>query len=71
VLIIRGGRLVDIARRSAEAPDILVDGDTISAVVPAGAAAPPDAQVIDARGTFGGQLSRLLPIKLSPYNIGS
>ena len=50
MLIIRGGRVIDIARRSAEPRDILVDGDTITAVVPAGAAAPSDAQVVDAKG---------------------
>jgi guanine deaminase len=49
MLIIRGGRVIDIARRSAEPRDILVDGDTISAVLPAGAAAPPGTQVMDAQ----------------------
>jgi guanine deaminase len=50
MLTIRGGRVIDIARRTAEPRDVHVDGDTITAVVPAVAAAPPGAQVVDAAG---------------------
>ena len=38
--IIRGGRLLDIAARTAEFADILVEGNTISAIGAAGLAAP-------------------------------
>jgi guanine deaminase len=50
MLIIRGGRIIDIAGRRADLRDVLIEGDTISAVVPAGAVAAVDAQVLDARG---------------------
>ena len=48
--IIRGGRLLDIARHAAEPADILVDGDTIREVGPPGMAAPADAVPFDAAG---------------------
>jgi 5-methylthioadenosine/S-adenosylhomocysteine deaminase len=50
VAVIRGGRLLDAARRRADAADILVEGDTIRAVGPAGMKAPAGATVVDARG---------------------
>ena len=50
VTVIRGGRLLDAARRRADAADILVEGDTIRAVGPAGMKAPAGATVVDARG---------------------
>ena len=46
--IIRGGRLLDIAARTAEFADILVEGNTISAIGAAGLAAPDGAVEIDA-----------------------
>ena len=52
ITVIRGGRLLDAARRRADAADILVDGDTIRAVGPAGMKAPAGATVVDARGMF-------------------
>ena len=50
ITVIRGGRLLDATRRRADAADILVEGDTIRAVGPAGMKAPADATVVDARG---------------------
>jgi len=47
--VIRGGRVVDIARRTAEPRDIVVAGDTITDVVTPGTAVA-DARVIDASG---------------------
>ena len=41
--IIRGGRLLDIERHSAEPADVLVEGDTVRAIGPPGLAAPVDA----------------------------
>ncbi|MBI1733956.1 MAG: amidohydrolase [Candidatus Rokubacteria bacterium] len=49
-LVIRGGRVVDVARRSADARDIIVTADTITEVGPPGLAAPADARVVDASG---------------------
>ena len=49
-LVIRGGRLVDVARHAAEPTDILIEGERIVTVGAPGAAAPADARVIDARG---------------------
>jgi guanine deaminase len=46
--ILRGGRLLDIARRAAPPADILIEGDTIAEIGPPGLAAPPDAATIDA-----------------------
>jgi 5-methylthioadenosine/S-adenosylhomocysteine deaminase len=46
--IIRGGRLVDVARHRADLADILIVGDTIAAIGPAGLAAPADAKAVDA-----------------------
>ncbi|MBV8192187.1 MAG: amidohydrolase [Alphaproteobacteria bacterium] len=46
--ILRGGRLLDIAHRTAAPADILVAGDTIAEIGPPGLAAPPDAAPIDA-----------------------
>ncbi len=46
--IIRGGRLVDAARHRADLADILIVGDTIAEIGPAGLAAPDDAKAIDA-----------------------
>lgn len=50
VAVIRGGRLLDAARRRADAADILVEGATIRAIGPAGMKAPAVATVVDARG---------------------
>jgi guanine deaminase len=50
VTLVRGGRLLDATRRRADAADILVEGDTIRAVGPAGMKAPAGAAVVDARG---------------------
>ncbi|MFM8546669.1 MAG: amidohydrolase family protein [Betaproteobacteria bacterium] len=47
--VIRGGRLVDPATRSAPRRDILIRDDTIIEIGRSGMAAPPDAQLIDAR----------------------
>ncbi|MGH7310785.1 MAG: amidohydrolase family protein, partial [Candidatus Rokuibacteriota bacterium] len=47
--IIRGGRVLDIARRRAEAADVLVEGDTIREIGPPGLAAPAAARAFDAR----------------------
>ena len=48
--IIRGGRLLDIARHAEEPADILVEGDTIREIGPPGMAAPADAATLDATG---------------------
>ena len=48
MVVIRGGRLVDIKGRKADAKDILIDGDTIREIGPPGLAAPEDARVVDA-----------------------
>ena len=48
--IIRGGRLLDIARHAAEPADILVEGDTVREIGPPGLAAPPDTATLDASG---------------------
>jgi 5-methylthioadenosine/S-adenosylhomocysteine deaminase len=50
VTVIRGGRLLDIRAHRADLADILVTGDTVTAVGPPGLAAPPDARVMDAHG---------------------
>ncbi len=47
--VIRGGRLVGTGGRRAELADILIVGDSVAEVGPAGLAAPADAIVIDAR----------------------
>jgi guanine deaminase len=47
--IIRGGRLLDIAKRTAAPADILVKGDTIAAIGRPGLKAPAGATEIDAR----------------------
>ena len=46
--IIRGGRLLDIARHTAEPADILVEGDTVREIGPPGMDAPPDTATLDA-----------------------
>src|SRR5262245_65620999 len=46
--IIRGGKLLDIAKRAALPADILIKGDTIAEVGRPGLAAPAGAAVIDA-----------------------
>jgi 5-methylthioadenosine/S-adenosylhomocysteine deaminase len=46
--IIRGGRLLDVAKRSAAPADILIKGDTIVEIGRPGLAAPAGATVIDA-----------------------
>lgn len=46
--VIRGGRVVDATRRCAEASDILIEGDTIISVGPAGMEAPAHAGVVRA-----------------------
>src|SRR5258705_9264092 len=47
--IVRGGKLLDIARRKAVAVDILIKGDTIAEIGRPGLAAPAGATVIDAK----------------------
>ena len=47
--IIRGGKLLDAARRRATAADILVKGDTIAAIGRPGMSAPAGATIIDAK----------------------
>lgn len=47
--IIRGGKIVNIAKHRADAADILIAGDTIVEIGKPGMAAPADAIVIDAR----------------------
>lgn len=47
--IIRGGKLLDTARRKAAPADILIKGDTIAEIGRPGLAAPAGATVIDAR----------------------
>ena len=47
--IVRGGKLLDIAKRSAPPVDILIKGDTIAEIGRPGLAAPADAVVLDAR----------------------
>ncbi|MBM3648129.1 MAG: amidohydrolase [Alphaproteobacteria bacterium] len=47
--IVRGGKLLDIAKRSAQPVDILIKGDTIAEIGRPGLAAPAGATVIDAR----------------------
>jgi 5-methylthioadenosine/S-adenosylhomocysteine deaminase len=46
--VIRNGRVLDIERHCAPAADILIDGDTITQIGPAGLAAPADAVLVDA-----------------------
>lgn len=48
--IIRNGRIADIRRHRAEPADILIEGDRIVAIGPAGMEAPDDAAAIDATG---------------------
>jgi guanine deaminase len=48
--VIRGGRVFDAIRRDAAPADILVVGDTIAVIGPAGMKVPADAKRIDARG---------------------
>ncbi|MBI4183700.1 MAG: D-aminoacylase, partial [Proteobacteria bacterium] len=48
-LVVRGGRLVDARKRRADPADILIEGDTILEVGPAGLAAPGDAEVVPAK----------------------
>lgn len=50
MVVVRGGRLVDIAKHTAPFVDILIEGDTIKEVGRPGLAAPADAKVVDARG---------------------
>src|SRR5438309_5536900 len=50
--IIRGGRVLDIRAHRADAADILVTDDTITETGAPGLPAPPDATVLDARGTL-------------------
>src|SRR5882724_5591473 len=47
--IVRGGKLLDIAKRKAVPADILIKGDTIAEIGRPGLAAPAGATVIDAR----------------------
>jgi 5-methylthioadenosine/S-adenosylhomocysteine deaminase len=49
VTVIRGGRLLDARAHRADAADIVVTGDTISAIGAPGLTAPPGATVVDAR----------------------
>ncbi|MYD99802.1 MAG: amidohydrolase, partial [Alphaproteobacteria bacterium] len=48
--IVRGGRLLDIERHTADPADILIEGDTIHTVGPPGMEAPEGAAVRDAGG---------------------
>lgn len=48
--VLRGGKLLDIARRAALPADILVRGDTIAEIGPPGFAAPEGAAAVDATG---------------------
>ena len=50
MIVIRGGRVLDIARRTAEAADILVRDDVIAEIGRPGLPAPGEARPIDARG---------------------
>ncbi|MCI0546167.1 MAG: amidohydrolase family protein [Candidatus Rokubacteria bacterium] len=47
--VFRGGRVLSLPEHRGEAADVLLEGDAIRAVGPPGLAAPPDAEVIDAR----------------------
>jgi guanine deaminase len=47
--VIRGGKLLDLAKRKAVPVDILIKGDTIAAIGPRGLPAPAGAATIDAR----------------------
>jgi 5-methylthioadenosine/S-adenosylhomocysteine deaminase len=47
--IVRGGKLLDIAKRKAQPADILIKGDTIAEIGRPGLAAPAGAAVVDAR----------------------
>jgi cytosine/adenosine deaminase-related metal-dependent hydrolase len=47
--IIRGGRVLDIARRRADTADVLVENGTIREIGPPGLAAPTEARLFDAR----------------------
>ena len=47
--VIRGGRILSLPAHRGEPADVLLEGDTIRAVGPPGLAAPPEAEVIDAR----------------------
>src|SRR4029077_8824023 len=47
--IVRGGKLLDIAKRKASPADILIKGDTIAEIGRPGLAAPAGAAVIDAK----------------------
>ncbi|HEV7543765.1 MAG TPA: amidohydrolase family protein, partial [Reyranella sp.] len=47
--IVRGGKLLDIAKRKAVPADILIKGDTIAEIGRPGLAAPAGATVVDAR----------------------
>ncbi len=51
-VIIRGGRLLDVATRSAPPADLLVQGGRITAIGAPGMPAPPDARVFDASRTL-------------------
>jgi 5-methylthioadenosine/S-adenosylhomocysteine deaminase len=50
VTVIRGGRLLDTRAHRADAADIVVTGDTISAIGAPGLTAPPGATVVNASG---------------------
>ena len=47
--IVRGGKLLDLAKRRAAPADILIKGDTIAEIGRPGLAAPAGAAVIDAK----------------------
>ena len=47
-MVLRGGRVLRHARAALEPLDILIDGERIAAIEPAGKIDPPDARVIDA-----------------------
>lgn len=50
MVVVRGGRLVDIAKHAAPPADILIEGDTVKEIGRPGLAAPAGAEVIDAKG---------------------
>jgi guanine deaminase len=49
-LVVPGGRVLDVTKRTAEPADVLISGDTIVEVGPPGAAAPSDARRLEASG---------------------
>jgi 5-methylthioadenosine/S-adenosylhomocysteine deaminase len=50
MIVVRGGRVLDVRTRSAPLADMLIDGDTIAVMGRPGLPAPADASVVDAAG---------------------